>query len=503
MYKHPSAFFVYGGINKYYKYFQSDEFYEMEKNFSSMLRVDVSTCFHSIYTHTISWSVKDIEFGKNNTRAVSFGNELDRAMQRMNYNETNGIPVGPEFSRIFAEIILQSVDEKVKSTLSQAGLSEGKDYVVRRYVDDYIIFASNKDITNHVRIALSSHLSDMNLHLNDAKTEFMERPFQTRTSSIAAAALEVLDGFWQQNTVSVEREELTLSYAAPVKNYGLLAKSLIRSIKTVCYNNGSDYGSIASVLSAAIDVRIQRLVDSYDRKAVPKDHLPYQVRLMMALLEVSYFLYGIRPSVTASYKLGRSTVLAIRFVRGNFQDMLPQFSEHIVRQCEGFLTSATYDWAEDIGVVPIEKINIMVCLTELPHEYLKSFTPIVRKILERTDDYFSLINVIFVAGRGGLLPSMAGLLESRVRAALGGELRPDRKAEDFLKLFDLISCPYLSHGIRQELVQLGRVALKMDPINRARRDAVVADFEANPWFTRWDRIDLLREITRRELNQAY
>ncbi|RYZ71759.1 MAG: RNA-directed DNA polymerase [Proteobacteria bacterium] len=475
----------------------------MEKKFSTMLRVDVSKCFPSIYTHTISWAVKDIEFGKNNVKAVSFGNEMDRAMQRMNYNETNGIPVGPEFSRLFAEIILQSVDEKVKGKLLTSDIIDGRDYVIRRYVDDFIVFASNRDVIEHVRMAISSCLSDVNLHLNDAKTEFMERPFQTRTSSIAAAALDVLEGFWQQNTVSVEREQLTLSYAAPIKNHGLLAKSLIRSIKTICHNNGSDYGSIASVLTAAIDVRIQRLVDSYDRNAVPKDHLSYQVRLMMALLEVSYFLYGVRPSVSASYKLGRSTVLAIRFVRANFHDMLPQFSEHIVRQCEGFLASATQGWMEEFGVVPIEQINVLVCLTELPSEYLKTMGPLIKKLAERTSDYFSLVNLIFVAGRGGLLPAMAGTLESRARSALSSDLRPDRKAEDLLKLFDLISCPYLSLGIRQELVQLGLAALKMDPINRARREAVVTDFEKNPWFTRWDRIDLLREITRRELNQAY
>ncbi|RYZ71758.1 MAG: hypothetical protein EOP09_04155 [Proteobacteria bacterium] len=32
MYKHPSAYFVYGGIDKYYKYFQSDEFYEWRRS---------------------------------------------------------------------------------------------------------------------------------------------------------------------------------------------------------------------------------------------------------------------------------------------------------------------------------------------------------------------------------------------------------------------------------------------------------------------------------------
>ena len=38
-------------------------------------------------------------------------------MQNLNYGETNGIVIGPEFSRIFAELILQEIDKSVKNIL--------------------------------------------------------------------------------------------------------------------------------------------------------------------------------------------------------------------------------------------------------------------------------------------------------------------------------------------------------------------------------------------------
>jgi len=38
-------------------------------------------------------------------------------MQSANYGETNGIIIGPEFSRIFAELILQQIDKSVESDL--------------------------------------------------------------------------------------------------------------------------------------------------------------------------------------------------------------------------------------------------------------------------------------------------------------------------------------------------------------------------------------------------
>ena len=68
-------------------------------------------------------------------------------MQQINYNETNGIIIGPEFSRIFAELILQSVDRIVEQKLvSKHNLKHKVDYEIFRYVDDYFIFF-NEDST--------------------------------------------------------------------------------------------------------------------------------------------------------------------------------------------------------------------------------------------------------------------------------------------------------------------------------------------------------------------
>ena len=58
-------------------------------------------------------------------------------MQLANYNETNGIVVGPEVSRIFEEVILQQIDLNVLSKLENSGLKYGVDFEVRRYVDDF------------------------------------------------------------------------------------------------------------------------------------------------------------------------------------------------------------------------------------------------------------------------------------------------------------------------------------------------------------------------------
>ncbi len=56
--------------------------------------MDISKCFHHIYTHSMSWAVKGKNFSKNYVNADTFDGGFDKLMQLMNYNETNGILIG-------------------------------------------------------------------------------------------------------------------------------------------------------------------------------------------------------------------------------------------------------------------------------------------------------------------------------------------------------------------------------------------------------------------------
>lgn len=65
-------------------------------------------------------------------------------MQSVNARETNGIVIGPEFSRIFAEIILQYIDQKVEHELLEEKLCQKSNYECYRYVDDYFLFYNDE-----------------------------------------------------------------------------------------------------------------------------------------------------------------------------------------------------------------------------------------------------------------------------------------------------------------------------------------------------------------------
>lgn len=106
--RYSSSYFSYRGYDRLYKFFKSGLFLKLEKDFQILKTFDVTKCFESIYTHSISWATKEKTFVKHNVGVGStFGQAFDSLMQRSNYNETNGIVIGPEVSRIFAEVIFQ------------------------------------------------------------------------------------------------------------------------------------------------------------------------------------------------------------------------------------------------------------------------------------------------------------------------------------------------------------------------------------------------------------
>ena len=112
-YENLKSFFTYQKYSNIYKFFESYQFHRSEKKYSKLLKIDISKCFDSVYSHTISWAIFNKEIVKENIEASrnTFAGQFDDLVQKLNANETNGIIIGPEFSRIFAEIILQQIDK--------------------------------------------------------------------------------------------------------------------------------------------------------------------------------------------------------------------------------------------------------------------------------------------------------------------------------------------------------------------------------------------------------
>lgn len=115
------------------------------RNFS---KIDYKSCFDSIYTHAYKWCIEKDTVDSKEASNANLHIVIDRVLQNINGRSSNGLIVGPEFSRMIAEVLLQQIDVEVKHNLAAQGLNAGTDYRVFRYVDDIYIFSHTQAHTD-------------------------------------------------------------------------------------------------------------------------------------------------------------------------------------------------------------------------------------------------------------------------------------------------------------------------------------------------------------------
>ncbi|MWE29150.1 reverse transcriptase, partial [Escherichia coli] len=250
MRKYSSSYFSYGGFNRIYKLFQSKMFFDLEKRFSIMWMLDVSHCFDSIYTHSISWALKNKPYIRKHVKySNQFGQELDTLMQRSNNNETNGIPIGSEFSRVFAELIFQRIDCSIESNLfDEYGWVNHEDYVILRYVDDFIVFCNNEANAELITKTINVKLNDFNLQLNINKLKKYSRPFCTSKTGLIIKVNELVRNLEGKLYKRIDGD----IFLNKIRSKHDLKVNMINNIKSICVDNKVSYTDISSYLISSL-----------------------------------------------------------------------------------------------------------------------------------------------------------------------------------------------------------------------------------------------------------
>lgn len=135
--------------------------------YNSIGNTDISNCYGSIYTHSISWALYGIEYSKQHREISLFGNKIDKELRIMSYGQTNGIPQGSTLMDFIAEIVLGYGDILISTEIEKLKI---KKYKILRYRDDYRIFAESEDIVAKILKIISEQLSVLNFQLNPQKT---------------------------------------------------------------------------------------------------------------------------------------------------------------------------------------------------------------------------------------------------------------------------------------------------------------------------------------------
>lgn len=153
-------------------------------------KIDYKSCFNSIYTHTFKWIIEKNVVDSKEAKCSNLFITLDRILMNINGLTSNGIVVGPEFSRMIAEILLQQIDMEVYYSLKANDLHYKEDYMVFRYVDDIYIFANTEEkvdlIIENFRNKSGKYLLSLNeLKVNKEKTPCLPKQWLEKTREMA------------------------------------------------------------------------------------------------------------------------------------------------------------------------------------------------------------------------------------------------------------------------------------------------------------------------------
>ena len=303
--KHASSYFTYRGYNRLYKLYNSLRYLRLEQKYSSMWMLDVANCFQSIYTHSISWAIKNKDFVKSNINYTSqFCQKFDTLIQRSNNNETSGVPVGSEVSRIFAEVILQDADVKIMQELNRAGLKYEVDYEVLRYVDDYLVFSHSGDMSEVVSNTIADVISGYNLNVNESKHIKYTRPFSTDKSKAIVGVKGVLEEF--ERTLINKRMINGRYYSFPNNIYrpDRLVQSFVNKVKALIGDSKKGYSEISAYIVSMLCSRVDEFVvgDKYDKPHTPEKDLNFRESILI-VLRLVFFFYSVNPTVVSSNKI--------------------------------------------------------------------------------------------------------------------------------------------------------------------------------------------------------
>lgn len=178
----------------------------LEKKYIYLQKLDLKKCFYSIYTHSIDWAyLGSKEAGKLNKYLENRTSaRLDKLMMKANHGETNGIIVGPEFSRIVAEVVLSKIDTLLFTKLKKEKLYIKKDYEITRYIDDFYIFSNSKETLQKITSILESILDQFKLSFNESKSSIDQRPFFKETFwiyQLKSAIKKFFSNFQEENNL--------------------------------------------------------------------------------------------------------------------------------------------------------------------------------------------------------------------------------------------------------------------------------------------------------------
>jgi hypothetical protein len=143
----------------------------LNARFEVLAEADISGFYHSVYTHTIAWAIHGRNISKKNRNDLTlYGNIIDLLVRNAQDGQTIGIPVGPDTSRLIAEVIGSAIDRTIQKSLKVMNGNTPDTRSAMRFVDDYTFGCESQQAAEKTIAVVRLAVNHYELDLNNSKT---------------------------------------------------------------------------------------------------------------------------------------------------------------------------------------------------------------------------------------------------------------------------------------------------------------------------------------------
>ena len=523
-YETVRSYFSYIRFSNIYRFYESSMQHRFEKKFNYMAQVDISSCFESIYTHSISWAIYGKEMAKacraKGSDDMCFPDMFDILIRNSNYAETNGIPIGPEISRIFAEIILQRIDfdlERKLATDNYSVIPSDKEtgYQICRYVDDYFIFYNNPDDYKRIKRYLSESLAAYNLKLNEAKENKDQKLPSITAISIAKNRI---DTFFKEleKQCGWEKDENGIKHFR-FPNYS--SEEAIIRYKTIIAD--IEESRLSNFLLTNFEIFMQSIIDKWlkgckeaiKEQDVLKDKEIAEIFksskrmtvFFQNVINVLFFILSSEQPVNSFIIVSRILVLILRTLRfsrdlklteNNTERSIAIPSSEVYR--EAILKIGQYIKNDKNEAYPkVEQLMLINVAAELEGGFYLDET-LISAILEKGPDYMTIVVIMrYIRNIKRYNKIRTKLIEQAT--CLLNKKYSSLSTDQTMLAFDMLACPYIETDnkltILDQYVNLEFFDSSYKAMEKKNKLKIIKFIEENRIsFTNWAESSLAYEL---------
>lgn len=508
--KYIKSYYTYQPIDLIYKFYEKNEFQRLEQRYDYLMEFDISRCFYHIYSHSITWAVKDRESAKRNAKETSFENTFDKLMQLANYNETNGIIVGPEISRIFAEIILQQVDINVLNKLEQEfDLKFGIHYDVRRYVDDYFVFSNDDKALQLIKKTFQSELSFYKLYLNPTKAETRSTPFITEVTVGKRELKQLLNSLYDslfENNIKLpigDKEKESERLLKQIRRPYTISQNFIKDFQCIVKRNHLTYDKLSKDVVRFLKSKISKLLKEGN---LEKDKEIVE-NLFLMVFDILFYVYSKNINSNTTFRVAQIIILVCKYLEKQKADLRHTVYSKISKEADFVLTN--FHRKSLKNETNIETLNLILALKKLDRNYLLSEKKLRELFgIEKQDNfkrlnYFHFVTLLYYIDINSDYDKIRGEIETSIVERFEEDDDPFSKSELTMLFFDFICCPFVSDISKKRVLKASNYC-KSNEANAVLEGMIKNISDQVKWFMDWDtEIDLERVLKKKEWGSSY